>query len=232
MISVFRKEIKYLIYQHEFARMRPQLTALLQRDTHGDDFGYVVRSLYFDSVYDRDYYDNVDGLLKKAKIRLRIYGHGGPIKLELKQKEGSDGQKQSLILDQEEARRMVRCEYSFLSYRPEEAARTIYMRLMQGAYRPKTLVEYHREAYTFPAGDVRVTFDTEVCGTASGHDLFEEKPAWVPLIPKGTGVLEVKYTSFLPSLIKDIVKTDRLAVANSKYAQARELCGIGGDIRK
>ena len=119
MTTVFRKEIKYVIYQHEFAKMRPLLSALMQRDTHGGDFGYVVRSLYFDSVYDRDYYDTVDGRLKKAKVRLRIYGKDSPIKLELKQKENSDSLKQSLLVTREEARCMQQCDYEFLSRRTE-----------------------------------------------------------------------------------------------------------------
>ena len=232
MISVLRKELKYVIYQHEFTRMRPQLSALMHADTHGGDFGYTVRSLYFDSIYDRDYYDTVDGLLKKGKIRLRIYGQESPIKLEYKQKEGSDSQKQSLILSREEAERMMRCDYGFLSRRPEPVAYVLYMKLMQGAYQPKTLVEYDREAYTYPAGDVRVTFDSGMRATASGGDLFAQKLPWVPLIPGQTGVLEVKYSSFLPSFIKRIIRTDRLAMANSKYVQARQLYQFGGDVER
>jgi hypothetical protein len=229
MTTVFRKEIKYVIYQHEFAKMRPLLSALMQQDTHGGDFGYVVRSLYFDSVYDRDYYDTVDGRMKKAKIRLRIYGKDSPIKLELKQKENSDSLKQSLFLTQEEARCMQQCDYEFLSRRTEPVARTLYMRLLQGAYQPKTLVEYDREAYLYDAGDVRVTFDTGMRATASDWDLFAETPPWTTLVPHGTGVLEIKYTSLLPSFLKQIVQTDRLATANSKYIQARQFYQFGGE---
>lgn len=229
MTAVFRKEIKYVVYQHEFAKMRPLLSALMQRDTHGGDFGYVVRSLYFDSVYDRDYYDTVDGRLKKAKVRLRIYGKDSPIKLELKQKENSDSLKQSLLITPEEARCMQQCDYEFLSRRPEPVARTLYMRLLQGAYQPKTLVEYDREAYLYDAGDVRITFDTGMRATASDWDLFADTPPWTTLAPAGTGVLEVKYTSLLPSFLKQIVQTDRLATANSKYVQARQFYQFGGE---
>lgn len=209
--------------------MRPLLSALMQRDTHGGDFGYVVRSLYFDSVYDRDYYDTVDGRLKKAKVRLRIYGKDSPIKLELKQKENSDSLKQSLLVTREEARCMQQCDFEFLSRRTEPVARTLYMRLLQGAYQPKTLVEYDREAYLYDAGDVRITFDTGMRATASDWDLFAETPPWTTLAPPGTGVLEVKYTSLLPSFLKQIVQTDRLATANSKYVQARQFYQFGGE---
>ena len=232
MITVFRKELKYVMYYHEFARIRKQLSALMKRDIHGGDFGYVVRSLYFDSVYDRDLYDTVDGYLKKAKIRLRTYGKDSQVKLELKEKQGSDSLKRSLTLSREEADRMQKCDYGFLLSRPEEAACKIYLRLMEGAYQPKTLIEYDREAYTYPAGDVRVTFDTGARGTASGWDLFGENPPWTPLIGAGTGVLEIKYTSMLPAFLKNILKiTDRLAVANSKYVQARQFYQFGGDYK-
>ncbi len=226
---VFRKEIKYVIYQHEFAKIRPMLAALMQRDPHGGDFGYVVRSLYFDSVYDRDYYDTVDGNLVKAKVRLRVYGKDGPVKLELKQKQGSDSKKHSLFLTREEAARLQACEYGSLALRPEPIARTLYMRLLQGAYQPKTLVEYDREAYLYDAGDVRVTFDTGMRATASGWDLFDETPPWTTLTPPGTGVLEVKYTTLLPAFLKKVVQTDRLSTANSKYVQARQFYQFGGD---
>lgn len=231
MITVFRKELKYVIYQHEFAQMRPQLNALMMRDAHGDDFGYPVRSLYFDSLYDKDFYDTVDGNLKKSKIRLRIYGPDSPIKLELKQKEGSESLKRSLSLSRGEAELMQVCDYEFLCRRPEPTARTIYMQLIQGAYQPKTLVEYDREAYVYPAGDVRVTFDTGMRATASAWDLFAQRAPWTTLAPAGTGVLEVKYSSFLPSFLKGIVETGRLNMANSKYVQARQFYQFGGSFK-
>ena len=103
MITVLRKELKFVLYQHEFARIRPLLAGAMSLDVHGGDFGYWVRSLYFYSVYDKDYYDTVDGHLKKSKIRLRIYSMDGPVKLELKQKEGSESRKRSLPLTREEA---------------------------------------------------------------------------------------------------------------------------------
>ena len=231
MLSVYRKEVKYVMYAHEFAAMRQTLNALLYRDNHGGDFGYVVRSLYFDSYDDHDYYDTVDGLENKSKIRIRTYKPGTLIKLERKQKRGLDSRKFSLILSQEEARKMQDGDYGFLTERPEEAARQIYLQLIQGAYQPKTLVEYDREAYVFPAGDVRITFDTGAGATASGWDIFDPHPPFTPLIPSGTGVLEVKYTGFLPGFIKAITESGRLAAANSKYVQAREFYQIGGDIK-
>lgn len=231
MIAVYRKELKYVIYQHEFARMRPMLANVMQPDSNGGVNGYTVRSLYFDSVYDDDYYATVDGVLKKNKIRIRTYGPNSPIKLELKQKEGSDSRKQSLLITRDEAERLQNCDYDFLGAKADEVARSIYLRLLQGAYQPKTLVEYEREAYLYSAGDVRVTYDTGMRATASGWDMFAANPPWTTIASPGTGVLEVKYSSMLPSFLKEIVQTDRLATANSKYVQARQFYQFGGDRR-
>ena len=231
MLSVFRKELKYVMGYQEFAKIRPQLALLLHPDVHGSDFGYRVRSLYFDSVYDKDYYDTVDGLMSKGKIRVRVYDANSPIKLELKRKEGSDSMKYSLILTREEAEKMQQGDYFFLTERKEEVAQRIFVQLMQGAYQPKCLVEYDREAYTFPAGDVRVTYDTGTRATASPWDLFDEQAPLTPVIPAGTGVLEVKYSSQLPSFIKALVETDRLSSSNSKYVQSREFYQYGGDTK-
>ena len=231
MLSVFRKELKYVMYAHEFAALRPSLEALLYRDNHGGDFGYPVRSLYFDSYNDRDYYDAVDGLLEKSKIRLRTYGPGSTIKLEQKQKQGSDSLKHSLIVSPQEARLLQQGDYRFLLNRPEPEAMGICLQLMQGAYQPKTLVEYNREAFTFPAGDVRITFDSDARATASGWDLLDPRPPFTPIIPPGTGVLEVKYTGILPGFVKGLIETGRMSAANSKYVQARQFYQIGGDLK-
>lgn len=220
-LTVLRKEMKYVIYKHEFAVLRGQLGELMSRDTNGGDFGYTVRSLYYDSIYDDELYATVDGLLKKSKIRLRTYGGSSVIKLELKQKDGADSLKESLTLTKDEAYAMQECDYGFLALREEPVARKIYMQLMRGAYQPKTLVEYEREAYTYPVGNIRVTFDTDVKATASGWDIFSENPPWTTIIPSATGVLEVKYSTILPSFIKAAVETGSLSMANSKYAQSR-----------
>ena len=215
----------------DFCALRKKLSAVMQRDLNGTDFGYVVRSLYFDSVYDRDYYDTVDGLQSKGKIRLRTYHPGQEIKLELKRKEGSDSLKYSLDLTREEAESMQKGDYAFLMDRPEEVAQRIFIQLTQGGYTPRGLLEYDREAYVYPCGDVRITYDSGTRATASAWDLFSDNPPFTPVVPYGTGVLEVKYSSMLPSVIRSILDSEFLPGANSKYVQSRQFYQIGGDLR-
>lgn len=58
-------------------------------DSHSQGDGYEIRSLYFDSIDDRDYQEKEDGIELRRKIRLRNYGSNSMFAmLEMKQKQG------------------------------------------------------------------------------------------------------------------------------------------------
>lgn len=221
----YRKELKYVITVEEYLQFRPWLDALLRADINGINGGYTVRSLYFDSLYDNDYYDNSDGVLNKCKIRLRTYEENyDKIRLECKAKEGSDGIKYSVWISEHEARLIAAGDYSPLRKRKDRICQTIYLRMNKGGYQARTVVEYDRIAYSYPASDVRITFDRRVRGTLTGNGFFERYPGFIPLLDYHHGVFEIKYNDFLPFQIKELTKKlDRLPQANSKYRQAREL---------
>ena len=70
METVFRKEIKYLISRRTALWLQQRLDPIMERDSHGDQGQYFIRSQYYDSLDDRDLWDNLDGLYEKRKIRL------------------------------------------------------------------------------------------------------------------------------------------------------------------
>lgn len=221
----YRKELKYVITIEEYLQLKPWLENLLTADINGVNGTYTVRSLYFDSLYDNDYYDNADGILRKCKIRMRVYERDfNKIRLECKAKEGSDGIKYSLWISEAEARLIAAGNYSSLQERKDRICQAIYLRMGKGGYHPKTVVEYDRIAYSYPASDVRITFDRRVRGTLTGNGFFDQFPGLVPLMDYHHGIFEIKYNDFLPYQIKQLTKKlDRLPQANSKYKQAREL---------
>lgn len=225
MAEVFRKEIKYVILKSEFYRIKNHIEELMEKDSNSNLFGYMVRSLYFDSLYDNDLYDTLDGNMEKRKIRLRIYNvNQKDVKLEYKCKSGSDVKKYSFNISKDQAKTMEQGDYEFLRDIDTPIARNMYQRLIQGVYLPKTVVEYQRIAYIYPASDVRVTFDFEIRTTGTPYGFFEKDLGCYYLMPTDRGVLEVKYNNFLPYPIKHIIEyIDRLPTANSKYAQARIL---------
>ena len=85
MLDVSRKELKYSLHPAEAARLKRRLSFVMQGDPHNGTTGYRVRSLYFDTIFDGDFEDKVNGLEKRQKVRLRIYNTDAEvIKLELK----------------------------------------------------------------------------------------------------------------------------------------------------
>lgn len=222
MITVFRKEIKYIIPRLCALHLQRRLDGILHRDENGRDGYYFIRSQYYDSLSDRDLLDNLDGVYEKRKIRLRIYSPDATsAKLEYKCKNGSDGVKYAMTISRQEAMRMEQGDVSFLLNYDEELATRLYLRMTQGVYRPKTIIDYQRLAYTYPAGDVRITFDTDIRGAGYPYGLFENIST-NPLSDPEQVLMEVKYTGFLPDEIRAIVEeADQLATSNSKYSTAR-----------
>lgn len=225
MDEVFRKEVKYPISLLDFSRLRKRLECFTQPDPYSGSTGYRVRSLYFDSHDDRDLFDTLDGNMEKRKIRLRFYPPDTRyVRLEYKCKSGSDGIKRSIIIPKEDAWRIMRGDYSLLMDLQEPLAYELYGRLMTGGYHPKAVVEYHRLAYTYPASNTRLNFDSAVSASYVTDSFFDEEPGLVPVMAPDLGVLEVKYDHFLVGILKEIVESvDSLSKANSKYAQSRFL---------
>lgn len=55
METVFRKEIKYLISRREAMILQQKLDGIMERDIHGENGRYFIRSQYYDSIDDQDY---------------------------------------------------------------------------------------------------------------------------------------------------------------------------------
>ena len=70
----------------QFYKFSHKLSHILQVDKHSKYEGYEIRSLYFDSIDDRDFQEKEDGIEIRRKIRLRNYGSNSTFaKLEMKQ---------------------------------------------------------------------------------------------------------------------------------------------------
>lgn len=218
-----RTELKYIVGVEDFLRLRRSLESVLVPDTHMEPGGYLVRSLYFDSLYDRDVRMVEDGILEKGKIRIRLYDPEIPrARLEYKIRRQTRGKKLGLDLTREEVRRLESMDYSVLENRPEPFADIIRARMMMWAYCPKTIVQYRRTAYVFAPGDIRITFDRDLRTSASPAGLWDRDPCPIPILPPDTGVLEVKSRDVMPSLIRQLLAPlDSLPGASSKYAMAR-----------
>ena len=223
LLDVLRTEQKYQLNNTEMYSMISRLNMILRSDSHNSGGGYMVRSLYFDTPYDDDFYDKLDGLELRRKIRLRIYSpDASSAKLELKEKTGNNQRKRSLTLSREDAVKVSQGDYDCLLDMKDEFADELYGRMRQYLYRPKCIVQYYRTAYMLPVNDTRVTFDRDLRASESHLDLFDKD---LKLYPVGmlTGcTMEVKYNNFLLSYVKDAVSiADKSINSASKYGMSR-----------
>lgn len=222
LITVFRTEKKYEVKTVTEYQLADRLSRIAEEDSHNGLEGYLVRSLYFDSIYDNDYFDKVDGLEKRKKVRLRIYNPADQmIKLELKEKQGSAQLKSSMIITREQAVSMIQADYSFLKEMKTPLADRLYITMTEGVYRPACIIEYDRRAYICSTNDTRITIDKNVRVSKNVQDFFAESIEFIPVL--NHPILEVKYNGFLLSYLRYAVNlADLLEMALSKYEYSRK----------
>ena len=223
MLDVSRKELKYMIGTEEVYYYKDRLEKIMDADPHNRDGGYTIRSLYFDTLNDKDYYEKLDGVDNRKKIRIRIYdGSTDVIKLELKSKDSDFQRKRSLSLSKEEADMMIDGDYEFLLDRPESFAHGMFSLLTTKGYRPKCIVEYDRLAFMNEVNDIRLTFDMRLRGLEDPQEFFTARTDTYQVCDPSQTTLEVKYNGFLFTYIKDTLDiVNRPRISNSKYVRAR-----------
>lgn len=228
MLDVQRVEKKYPVNVIDMENLKERLGTVLQADPHNGKEGYIVRSLYFDSYKDMDYFAKADGLDNRKKIRLRIYSPADTsVKLEIKEKVNGRQRKRSVSISRQEAEQMLRGEYEFLLSMESSLAKTLYLYMTKEGYRPKCIVEYDRYAFIHQSNDTRVTFDQNLRCSCDFEHFLSEDVFWIPAEDRSRITLEVKYNHFLLSAVKNAVSSRlTLEVSNSKYCKAREKLGI------
>ena len=203
ILKTFRHEYKYMLSYEEMLKLRAKLNELLSIDR--DYNGYMVRSLYLDSLDEDDYYEKLDGLASRKKIRLRIYEpNANKVKLEIKAKYDIHQLKESLVITREQAERLMRGDYSFLLDIDNEVARKLYLIVSENTYKPKAIIEYNRIAYTTPSG-TRITFDCDIRTCYQTEQFFDENVNYVKVQDPKNVVLEVKFDRFLEPYISNVL---------------------------
>ncbi len=223
MNEVLRQEKKYLLSIVDGQLLCARLRGCMLEDRHNGAQGYRIRSLYFDSLNDKDFADKLDGVELRRKIRLRVYSpDADSAKLEMKQKEGAYQKKRSLRVAREDVLRLTQGDYSPLLRYSEPFAAECYGLMHRLCYRPKAVVEYRRMAFIARENQIRITLDSQITATESCYDIFSPELLQYPVMDPFNAVLEVKYNGFLLSYIKSLVSAaNRSELSVSKYCLAR-----------
>lgn len=224
MNRVLREEKKFLISVDEFISLSHRLAQIMHEDSHNGTHGYMIRSLYFDTVYDSDYFEKLAGTEIRRKLRLRCYDPSAEYAmLEMKQKQGANQLKRSLRVSRTDAVKLAKGDYTLLLNYTEPFAAECYALMHRMCYRPKTIVEYNRKAFIAKENKIRVTFDHNIVSTESCFDLFSKKLNMNPVLDQYDVVLEIKYNGFLLDYIKRMINpVNRNELSVSKYVLARQ----------
>ena len=220
----YRHELKLEINYLDMLQIRQRLKAVAYPDPHAIDGKYLIRSLYFDNLYDKALMEKVNGLSRREKFRIRYYnGDTSVIHLEKKSKIDRLGNKQSASLTKEEAQSIVDGNIDWMAESKYPVVKELYSKMKIQGLAPKTIVDYTREPFIFPAGNVRVTLDYNIRSGMHCTDFLNPDCVTIPV--SESIILEVKWDGFLPDIIRDaIALEDRREGAFSKY----EACRIYG----
>ena len=218
----FRHEWKHEISLSDLVAIRQRLSAIAQPDAHAINGKYLIRSLYFDDLADTALREKLDGVNRREKFRIRYYNFDyDPIHLEKKSKQNGLGSKQTASLSVREAQDLVDGKLDWMPECDRPLIRELYTKMHSRGLRPKTIVDYTREAFLYAPGNTRVTLDYDIRTGLSCTDFLNPNCAMIPAgdVPI---ILEVKWDEFLPDIIRDAVQLKgRHTAAFSKYAAVR-----------
>lgn len=171
--SFNRYEIKYFVDELRVPELRRELVARMETDPYSPKGGYPVTSLYYDTPDLLFYWEKIEGLKFRRKVRLRLYGEPSdcvddtPVQIEIKQRVNRVTQKRRIALPYGTAQRWLdgREEIDVdISQRPFVNEVTTLMGNLD--LRPIVTTGYLREAYVGTEADLglRVTIDHKVHG--------------------------------------------------------------------
>jgi hypothetical protein len=219
-----RYECKYLLDERTAQAIRSYIRPYAEFDPfsmRSEDGRYRVLSVYLDNPSFRLYRDTMGGVRNRYKIRLRYYAEqvDGPVYLEVKKRSNIVVRKsRELVRGRDANQLLLRGDFKATDSHGEFSNRC-----RESGAQPALRVRYWREAWESRAMDpVRLTFDTNVehC-ILSDPGLVETRPDWRATSVPAEVILEVKFTSLMPSWLRLMLRhfqLDKVSVA--KYAES------------
>ena len=221
-VMKLRHEWKHEISYSEAYALKTRLSLVMETDENSINGKYLVRSLYFDNLNDKVLREKLDGVSRREKFRLRYYNNNTDfIVLEKKSKLNGLCSKEKVQLNIEEVKAVLNSDFTALENIDKPLVQELLLKMKTSGLRPKTIVDYDREAFVFGPGNVRVTIDSNIRTGMMSTDFLNPNAI---TIPAGDApiVLEVKWDEFLPAFVRDLVQMKQCRTsAFSKYASCR-----------
>jgi len=226
----YRYEHKFVISNFEADALKARLKCVMPLDKHSvcDEYSYIIRSLYLDTPYDSALYEKMNGDEIRHKYRIRLYNNDDSfVDLECKHKDDEFTRKENVVINRAIAEAIIAGKpASDPVFKEWLAKSSFFQRFMAErsaqVLKPSVIVDYKRLAFTYPASEVRITFDSDIRSGKESVDLFNPDVPTVSVCPPGQQVVEVKCNEFIPSHILSILQSVPMArQAISKFAHCR-----------
>ena len=233
-----RYEIKYLMDESNLPELREKLKERMLADSHQLVHGPArITSLYYDTRDLRCYWEKIEGLRFRRKLRIRVYGPPESVTdetkvfVEIKQRVNRVTQKRRIPLSYKEARILCdeRTDPDNPDVRPEFVNEVLTLTQALDL-QPTAITSYQREAYVGVDADtgVRITLDHRVRGRNRDFYLGTKGATNHFIIPPHIAVVELKANERVPAWFTDLAAELNLnTVRISKYCQSIESHQLG-----
>lgn len=227
--QTYRYELKFQMNAKIAQLLKHRLSLLMDIDefSKNEDGSYYIRSLYFDDIYDKAYYEKMDGIVEREKYRIRFYNFDESyIIIEIKGKKGNLGYKEQDRITKEECLFLINGECDKININNRKVLEKFINEMKTKHLVPSVIVDYKRLAFTYPIADVRITFDSDIASGGYNYDFFNKDIMLYDILDENEVILEVKYNDFLPKMICDLVNAvPAVRIPMSKFALCREKKG-------
>ena len=217
-----RFEFKFVLEKKIGIEIINNLSYFMKLDKNINQSGYYsIKSLYFDNLDYKDYFDVINGERTRKKIRIRRYNNNfKDVSFEIKHKDNKIISKDRFKTTIETAVLLTQKPWQFSN----SELSTIAFNFARNYTIPTVTTCYNRIPLVgMISKGVRVTLDFDF--RAGKEDLFYRNAniSDARVLPSHIAILEVKLDKFMPSWIKNILKKYELSSETySKYTNSIE----------
>lgn len=223
--SINRFELKYLVHRNLASEFIRSLDGYVYSDPNSkENDGYPIYSLYCDSPGLALFWEKIEGLKYRRKVRFRRYGKEPDVFLEIKQRVDRTLQKRRVRWPLDQVVQTF-CSGNGLNGHEQKidpVSAEIFFMWSHYGLEPRMAIYYRRQAFfAVFESDLRITFDHRVQYSALDLDIVNPFETGKYLIEPEQVIVEVKFNERVPLwLCKAITKFGLQLVRLSKYCTA------------
>lgn len=211
-----RREIRYSINYMEYQKIMQLLKKVMAKDKNAKTDGtYKIKTMYLDNYYGEVRTAKKQDINSVKKYRVRMYNDNiESIYLERKTNENGYILKKKIPIDKKTVENIIVGDIKDLLEEELSLKSELYLAMNLKQLRPSFVLQYERIAFTDDVSRARITIDKNIQSTTNCYKFFEN----IEGTHNENMILEVKYETYLPNYIRDIIKTiESKQISSSKF---------------